>query len=174
MKYSSIKITTILAIITILSCSDEKKVNDKLLKNMEEYEKIASILLKNKDSLMLNYDKTTTFKVKDIILNSNYRNFKNVVIPNNPNIRKDLYELDSIWQKSLNQPDSYISFETNNTIRLGVRFYNGGVMDSSYTHFIVYDPNNYYHQNSNKCADLHLIKILKFPWKYVICRTAFN
>jgi hypothetical protein len=163
----------ILSIVSF-SCSDEKEIDYAIVEKLGECEKIKDVLLKIKDSLNLPYKTSLYQNDTNLIFSSNFLNFENKILLNNPLLKSDLSKISTIWKENLNFKDGYIVFEKDNTIELNVKFYNGGITDSSYNHSIVYDPNNVYVQNGRKCSDLYLVKILKGYWKYVICRTAFN
>jgi hypothetical protein len=156
MKYMYIIILSIVS----FSCSDEKEIDYAIVEKLGECEKIKDVLLKIKDSLNLPYKTSLYQNDTNLIFSSNFLNFENKILLNNPLLKSDLSKISTIWKE--------------NTIELNVKFYNGGITDSSYNHSIVYDPNNVYVQNGRKCSDLYLVKILKGYWKYVICRTAFN
>jgi hypothetical protein len=165
-------IYTILFIISCLvsSCQNDngKDIDYDAIRRLNEFENIKDILLRNK----VLFAKQKGMQNPNIILSADIDNFKSNIIPNNPKLKKDLREIELVWE-NLGESAQSIGLEKDNTVSFNVKFYNGG-LDSSYHHSIIYDPNNLYSESGNKCSDLYLIKVLKENWKYIICRTGFG
>lgn len=164
------------ALCVILACSGKKKIDNKFVAKLTEYEKVKDILIKNKDTLNKNI---VPFKQnapytgdKNVVIIANKIYFERDIIPYNENIKLDLEKVKNFWYDGLFGSDDFgsITLFQNNEIWFNIKFSNGGILDSSYNHAIVYDPNNKY-ENSN---GFYLVSTLKEKWKYIISRTAFD
>ena len=160
----------------IVACSDKKKMDNKFVVKLTEYEKVKDILIKNKDTLNKNI---TPFKQnapytgdKNVVIIANKKYFERDIIPYNENIKLDLEKVKNLWYDRLLDSEDVgsITMFQNNEIWFNIKFYNGGILDSSYSHAIVYDPNDKY-ENSN---GFYLVRSLKEKWKYIISRTSFD
>ena len=110
----------------IFSCSSGKEIDNTAVEKLAEYEKIKDILLKNKEHLTPQKDARDT----NALMFSDFKNFKNVIVPKNPKLKDEMEAITLIWG-NLGKLANTVSFDKNNTIFFDTGFYNGGITDST-------------------------------------------
>lgn len=156
-----------------LSCQNKNKIDNKYTQQISNYKRIKNILLSNKDALIKikSLDSATVYRNQDIIFGMNKKDLESLF--NSRSLKIDSNQTKELIVNSLfdNETDGWIVFRQDNSVEFSVKFYNGGISDSSYYHSIIFDPK---HTAKTQCQYLENIQDIEQDWVYRICRTNFN
>ena len=153
--------------VLIVSCTAQKEVDTVLVSRLNEYVILTDILLRNKDILMpINGKQKVNIDINNGAIRKDSLLFNKLPT-------EDFRVIKESFKNGLfgSENDGSIGLYQSGEIWYNIKFYNGGILDSSYNHAIVYDPLDKYKGSS---FQFFLVKNLKDNWKYIISKIAFN
>jgi hypothetical protein len=165
-------IRIIIVLVLFVGCNPKHEVDSEVIENIAKYEEIKDVMIPIMDKIA--FEKAALAK-KGLLISMDLESLEKIVLPQNVSVKNELDKVLTIWKSNpLNKKLSSIHIDNDTTFEFSIKWYNGGILDSSYFHSIVYDPKNRYRQGCSECQDLFLVKTIKGVWKYVICRTNFG
>jgi hypothetical protein len=153
------------------SCQSKSEIDNNYINKMSDYKQIKDILIKNKEEL--SKLKKVNSENQDIIIGFNLKGLETLLSSDKDYMKADIGQMKKLWSNKIfeEEKDGYVTFRQDSSVEFNIKYYNGGVSDSTYYHSIIYDPNS---TVKNRCQDLSKLYEIEPYWVYRICRTKFN